>query len=156
MKKLVLDGAKSLGLYLLVVVGGTVAFLSVAPVVGYLPYSDRPGPGWFGSFPAVNWLEFVENFRFMLGWAMLLAPYAVVAGLIIFSLARALEFVRTPRLIVALVCAVISACFSGYLVLAFGWYIAIDTLPVYFAMLMGLLFGGLLLPKRRVVADSGA
>jgi hypothetical protein len=156
MKKLILDVAKSLGLYLLVVVGGTVAFLSVAPVVGYLPYSDRPGPGWFGSFPAVSWQEFLETFRFMLGWAMLLAPYAVVAGLIVFILARALEFVRTPRLIVALVCAVISAFFSGYLVLAFGWYIAIGAPPVYFAMLLGLLFGGLLLPKRRVVADTGA
>ena len=87
---------------------------------------------------------------------MLLAPYAVVAGLIVFILVRALECVRTPRLIVALVCAVISAFLSGYLVLAFGWYIAIDAPPVYFAMLMGLLFGGLLLPKRRVVAETGA
>lgn len=52
---------KSLALYLLGAVGGTVTFLSLAPVVGYLPYSDRPGPGCLGSFSAVNWHEFVQS-----------------------------------------------------------------------------------------------
>ena len=48
-------------LYVLVVIGGTVAFLCIAPIFGYLGYSDRPGPGWFGHFPAVTWSEFRDN-----------------------------------------------------------------------------------------------
>jgi hypothetical protein len=108
-----LDLIKSVGLYLLVVIGGTIAFLSLAPVFGYLPYSDRPGPGWYGRFPAISWAEFIETVWFMLGWAALFIPHSIVCGLLIALLARGLELVRTPRLVVAIVCAVVSVFFTG-------------------------------------------
>ncbi|SRR6266550_388959 len=154
--KFLLDLVKSVGLYIIVVVGGTVAFLSLAPVVGYVPYSDRPGTGWFGRFPAISWAEFSETFRFMIDWARLFIWHAIILALLIFLLARGLELVRAPRLVVAIICAVVSAFFTGFLIAAAGWYIAIGAAAVYFAMFLALVFGALLLPKRRIakIADA--
>jgi hypothetical protein len=44
-RRLIQDLVKSVACYALVITGGQVCFLSVAPVLGYLPYSDRPGAG---------------------------------------------------------------------------------------------------------------
>ena len=154
--KFFLDLFKSVGLYLIVVVGGTVAFLSLAPVVGYVPYSDRPGTGWFGRFPAISWAEFIGNLRFMVGWARLFVWHAVILAVLIFLLARSLELVRAPRLVVAIICAVVSAFFTGFLMEAAGWFIAIGAAPVYFSMFLGLVFGALLLPRRRMGKSADA
>jgi hypothetical protein len=154
--KFFLDLVKSVGLYLLVVIGGTVAFLSLAPLFGYLPYSDRPGPGWYGRFPAISWAEFIETVRYMLDWAKLFIWQSVFCALLIFLLARGLELVRTPRIAVAIVCAVVSAFFTGVLILAAGWYIAIGAAAFYFAISLAVVFGALLVPKRpvRSVGDA--
>jgi hypothetical protein len=45
--RLLLRFLKAVALYLATVVGGVTLFLIFAPLFGYLPYSDRPGPGWF-------------------------------------------------------------------------------------------------------------
>ena len=150
MKRFLSDLLRSVGLYLLLVVGGSVCFLSLAPVFGYLPYSDRPGPGWIGKFPGIGWADFWQGVAYMINWALLLLPYAMVAGLIVFALARLLERVKIPRVIVAIVAALVGGFVSGYVVLGIGWYIAIAAAPVYFASVLGLVFGGFLLPKRGV------
>jgi hypothetical protein len=92
----------------------------------------------------------------MLGWVILFLPYAIVAALIVFGIARGLEYFRTPRAIVAIICAVLSALFTGYLVVGFGWFIAIGASPVYFSMFLGLIFGGVLLPRWRIRRVDGA
>ena len=148
--RFLLDLVKSVVLYMLVVIGGTVAFLCLAPVFGYLPYSDRPGPGWYGRFPAISWSEFIENGRFMLDWAGLFFWQAILCALVIFFLARGLELVQTPRIAVAVVCSILSVFLTGFLILAAGWYISIGAAPFYFAILLAVLFGALLLPKRRL------
>ena len=155
MQRFVLDLLKTIGLYLLVVVGGVLVFLAFAPVFGYLPYSDRPGPGWFGSFPAVTWSEFWGGASFHLGWTLFLAPYAAVCGLILFLVARLLERLRTPRIGVAVVSGLLAGFLSGYIVLGIGWYIAIAAPPVYVAMGLGVLYGAWLLPKKRVLIEYG-
>jgi hypothetical protein len=148
-KRLLLDLLRSIGMYLVVVVGGSVCFLSVAPLFGYRPYSDRPGPGWFGRFPAIGWTDFWHGFLYMLSWASLLVPYAIVAGLILFTLARLLERFNAPRLLVAIAAGLLASFLSGYIVMAIGWYIAIAGAPVDFASVLGLLFGAFLLPRSR-------
>ena len=147
MKRLLIDLLRSVGLYVLLIVGGSFLFLCLAPVFGYLPYSDRPGPGWIGKFPAIGWADFRNTVEYMLGWALLLLPYAIVAGLIVFSVARLLERFRTPRIAVALVAAVVAGLVSEHIVLGIGWYIAIARAPGYVAMALGLIYGGLLLPR---------
>ncbi len=155
MKKVLLDLLRSIGLYILVVVGGSLCFLSLAPVFGYLPYSDRPGPGWIGKFPAIGWADFWHSIDFLLGWALLLVPYASVAGLIVFTVARLLERFKTPRVVVAIVAALLAGFVSGYIVLGIGWYIAIADAPVYFAIVLGLIFGGFLLPTSPAQREGG-
>ena len=136
-------------LYVLLVIGGTVAFLCIAPVFGYLGYSDRPGPGWLGRFPAVTWLEFRGNALFFLEWATVFIWHSLFFGLLIVLLARGLELVGAPRIAVAIVCAVVSVFLTGYLMLAAGWIIALGAVPFYFSLLLALLFGAILLPQRR-------
>ena len=155
MKKLAIDLLKTVGLYLVVVVGGVLSFLSLAQVFGYLPYSDRPGPGWFGRFPAISWAEFWHGASYHFGWSALLLPYAAVSGFIMFLIVRVLERFRTPRVVVAVVGALLGGIVSGYIVLGVGWYIAIAAAPVYVAMVLGLIFGALLLPRRRVRVEQG-
>ena len=143
-------------LYVLIVIGGVVAFLCVAPVFGYLGYSDRPGPGWFGRFPAITWPEFLENGRFMFGWARLFIWQSLFFGLLIVLLARGLELMRTPRVAVAIVCAIASVFFTGFLMLAAGWYIALGAAPFYFSILLAVLFGAILLPRPRLPKPADA
>jgi hypothetical protein len=143
-------------LYVLVVIGGTVAFLCIAPVFGYLGYSDRPGPGWFGHFPAITWSEFRDNALFFLDWATLFIRHSLLFGLLIVLLARGLELVRTPSIAVAIICAVVSVFLTGYLMLAAGWIIALGAVPFYFSLLLALLFGAILLPKRRAPRPADA
>ena len=154
-KAFLLDLLRSIGLYVLIVVGGSLCFLCVAPMFGYLPYSDRPGPGWYGKFPALSWAAFWDGVVSMFDWALLLVPYALVAGLIVFAVARLLERFKAPRVLVAVVGALLAGFVSGYIVLAIGWYIAIAEAPVYFAIVLGLVFGVFLLPSaRRNSAES--
>lgn len=154
MKSLSLDLLRSIGLYVLLVVGGSLCFLSLAPVFGDLPYSDRPGAGWIGRFPAIGWADFWHGIVFMFNWALLLVLYALVAGLIVFAVARLLERVKTARIVVAIVAAVLAGFVRGYIVLGIGWYIAIADAPVYWAIALGLIYGGLLLSKSRRVRDG--
>ena len=86
----------------------------------------------------------------MLDWAGLFYWQAIFCALVIFFLARGLELVRTPRIAVAVVCSIVSVFFTGFLILAAGWYISIGVAPFYFAILLAVLFGALLLPKRRL------
>jgi len=150
-KRIAIDLLQTVGLYLLVVVGGVFGFLVCAPVFGYLPYSDRPGPGWFGRFPGVGWADFWHGARFHLGWTLLLAPYAILCGLLLFVVARVLERFHAPRVVVAVVGALLAGFVSGYIVVAIGWYIAIAAPPVYAAVILGILYGAWLLPKRKVL-----
>jgi hypothetical protein len=155
MKNLAADVLKTVGLYLVVVVGGVLSFLSLAPVFGYLPYSDRPGPGWFGRFPAVSWAEFWRGASFHFGWSVLLLPYAAISGLMLLLVVRVLERFRTPRVLVAVVGALFGGFVSGYIVLGIGWYIAIAAAPVYVAMVLGFIFGAWLLPRKRARVEQG-
>ena len=154
-KSWLFDVLRSVGLYLVVVVGGSVCFLSLAPVFGYLPYSDRPGPGWIGKFPGVGWHDFWHNVVFMFDWALLLIPLATIAGLVVFSIARILECFGTPRTIVAIAGGLLAGFVSGYIVAGVGWYIAIGQAPVYFATALGLIYGSVVLPRSHAVRASG-
>jgi len=155
MTRFAIDLVKMVGLYLLVVVGGVLAFLSLAPVFGYLPYSDRPGPGWYGRFPAISWRQFWQGASFSLEWSVLLLPYAAACGLALFLVVRVLERVRTSHFVVAVAGALLGGLVSGYVVLGVGWYIAIAAAPVWVATLLGLLFGAWLLPRKEAGVEQG-
>lgn len=138
------DFIRTTGDYVLLVLWGSAVVLVLSTLVGYLPYSDRPGPGWDGVQQTASW----ANLWFVASWIAFSAIYVFAAGVILYLGARLLALIRAPRWLVSVIGGIASGCASLYLIAAMGWYIAVDTFPVYAAGILGLLFGGFLLPKR--------
>lgn len=136
-----LDWLKSLGLYVLVVAAGVLLFLIGSSVVGYLAYSDRPGPGWGrGVF---GWAEV----KFFVGWLPLLVYPLLFLGAALFPFARLLRWFHSPRWLVRVFGGVFASIAALIGVLAAGWYIAISQYPVYGGAVCGMIYGALLLPR---------
>src|SRR5712692_1562273 len=69
-------------LWTLTVAGGVFLVLILLTLIGYLPYSDRPGPGWQGAH-----LPSLQEVGFFLGWAFpFVAPFAAYCGAFFSSL----------------------------------------------------------------------
>lgn len=143
-KTFLIELGKTIGLYLLVVVGGTVVLLVASSFIGYLPYSDRPGPGWHGF----RWGIGIREIGFFLSWAALVVIPGAVVGALLFLSIQLLQWIHAPRWAIATLGAVVSGFLSFYLIAAMGWYIALDAFPVYGAGVLGCVFGGWLLPRR--------
>ena len=136
-----LDWLKSLGLYVLVVALGTLLFLIGSSVVGYLAYSDRPGPGWGRG--AFSWTEV----KFFVGWLPLLMYFLLYLAAALFPFARLLGWFHSPRWLVRVFGGVFAGIAALIGVLAAGWYIAISQYPVYAGAVSGMVYGALLLPR---------
>ena len=68
------------------------ALLILVNCAGYLPYSDRPGPGW-----QLPHLPTLGEMRFFVGFAFLLLPATAIYGLIFAAAGFALGFCLLPR-----------------------------------------------------------
>ena len=135
--------AQAVGFYLLVAFGTSVVALVVMAFVGYVPYSDRPGPGWYGLRLAIT----AREVEFFVGWWAFTGLYAMPVGALLFALQDVLRLVRAPRWLVTTVCGLAGFVLSGYLAAATGWYIAISEVPVIVAAFAGGLYGALVLPR---------
>jgi hypothetical protein len=152
-KKFALSLAKTIVVYALMICGGTFLLLVFSSLVGFLPYSDRPGPGWY------NWLETAPDLatlRFFFSWTLLLLPYCLVIGFLLFLGASLLALLKAPRWLIGLLGALASGYLSLYVVLGIGWYIAIAAFPVLGAGVLGLLFGAAILPRVIVRWESAS
>jgi hypothetical protein len=132
---------KSLGLFAVVVAAGTFLFLVSSTIVGFLPYSDRPGPGWGRG--AFNWHEV----GFFFGWLPLLIYPLLFVGLALFPFARLLGWFRAPRWLLRAFAGLFSGIAALIAVLAGGWYIAISGSAARAGALSGMIYGALLLPR---------
>src|SRR5437870_3275669 len=113
----------------LAVSGGTFLFLLLASSIGYLPYSDRPGPGWYGGH-LPEWQEV----RFFAGFAFrMLALFAVIWTAFVFLFGSILAALRLPRVAIGIVTGLLSAWLAMFGIAAAGWMIAIAAAPVYVA-----------------------
>jgi hypothetical protein len=153
--RVLLRFVKSVALYLATVVGGVTLFLIFAPLFGYLPYSDRPGPGWFAQFPALSWGQFWSNAWGMLGYGLFLAIlFLIPAGLgvlLIMGLERVVSHSLTRRGLAALVAAVA----AGWWMLGAGWYISAGMPLLVAAILLGAIAGGWLIVDRTAGLRAG-
>jgi len=136
---------RSLALFLLVVVGGVTLFLILAPLFGYLPYSDRPGPGWYGRFPAMGWSEFRASSWDMLGFGLFLGIVFPVPGAAGVLLIRAFECAVRNRTARRGAATLIAALAAGWWILGAGWYISAGLPLLVLATLLGAVTGGALL-----------
>lgn len=135
--------------YLVLVLGGTSAYLIGAPVIGYLPYSDRPGPGWYGLFSGATLDGLTHSLGFVFGWALLAVPHSFFAILPTFSAVRIFEWAGFQRLLNATVGAALGGFTTLYFLAEMGWYIALDSFTPLLSASLGALFGAWLLPRPR-------
>lgn len=140
-QRLIGDLIRTVGDYLLLVLWGTFGVLVLSTLVGYLPYSDRPGPGWHG----VGQTASLSAVWYFLSWAGFAALYVAVVGLMLFVGARILQLIKCPRWLIRIIGALASGFLSLYVIAGVGWYIAIAALPVYAAGALGAAFGAFLL-----------
>jgi hypothetical protein len=152
MRQFWFDLLTSIAKYLGIVVGGTAAFMLVTPLIGYVPYSDRPGPGWHGGFLQISWQEFVGYLGFLGEWLIfLVAPYALAVAIISFSLVRASERFGTPLAAVRVVGAVVTAALTFLMLAASGWYISLGLAAGLCGTALAAYVGAFQLPRTRSV-----
>jgi hypothetical protein len=109
---------------------------------GYLPYSDRPGPGW-----QTPHLPTGEELRFFVGFAALLFRGTALYGLIFGAAGLVLGFCSLPRWGLRVLAAPTAFLASGLMMAATGWMIAISPVGVYIASGCGALWGLFVFPR---------
>jgi MFS family permease len=129
--------------YALVLAGGITLLLLASSAIGYLPYSDRPGPGWFSPH-----LPRLEELRFFAGWAVFfIGPFALLWGVVLYIFTSTIAQLGSPKLLARIFGGVFAGALGFLGVAAAGWYIAISSVGVYGAAILGLTFGSVLLPR---------
>ncbi len=110
--------------------------------IGYLPYSDRPGPGWqLPHLPSAAELEF------FFGFALLLLRGTILYGVLFAVLAWLLGFCQVPRWGLRFIATPLAFVSAGIMMAAAGWMIAVAPVGVYTAAMCGGLWGLLVLPR---------
>jgi hypothetical protein len=129
--------------YALSLAGGTFLLLVVVSTIGYLPYSDRPGPGWYAAH-----IPNLREIGYYASWAtFFVGPFALLWGILLFALVRVLGWLAMPRWLVRTIAAVFAFFLSLLGLAAAGWYIAIAGVAVYGGAAIGSLFGVWILPR---------
>jgi len=121
---------------------GTSVVLLLCSCLGYLAYSDRPGPGWWGR---LHWPTLAECGNY-LGFAPWFAYFCLFFGLGLFGLSLVLGASTTPRWFNRLLGGAISAATAGLAVMGAGWYFALAAIGPDAAVILGLLYGVFLFP----------
>ena len=141
MRQLVRDYTIAVGAYLALLLGGVVATLTISSAVGYLPYSDRPGPDWYQ--PSIS----LQQVTYYLSWAALLLLPCLIYGTGIFIWLRLLQLLGTPRVVIRAVGGIVSGVLSMFLIAAGGWYIAVAAFPVWVAGGLGAVWAAVIMPR---------
>ena len=140
--------------YLLVVAGGLTLFLILSPLFGYLAYSDRPGPGWFGTFPAIGWAEFWANAWAMLSYGAFIALLIAMGGAFCALMIRGAEAMRAPVLAVRIGGGLLSGLVTAWFVMGAAWYIALGLPGWVISIALGFAAGAWILPRRVRIAAA--
>jgi hypothetical protein len=109
---------------------------------GYLPYSDRPGPGWQRPhFPDI------QELQFFFGFGLLLLRGTAFYGGLFAALAWLLGFCHLPSWGLRLIATPLAFLSAGIMMAAAGWMIAIFSVGVYIAAVCGGFWGLLVFPR---------
>ncbi|HZD93401.1 MAG TPA: hypothetical protein VE133_04050 [Candidatus Sulfotelmatobacter sp.] len=134
----------TLWMYNAMVSACSILLLLGSSAIGYLPYSDRPGPGW-GNIPShiPQWGEI----RYFSGWLVLLLPVSYFLGNILFIFMAWIRWLSVPKWLACALGGLFCAGFTMLAVAAAGWYIAISVAITNSVGICGLFFGAWLLPR---------
>lgn len=143
MKNLLKIFLASVILYVLIICVASVAVLSILSAIGYVPYSDRPGPGWQSPH-----LPNIEEINFNLNWAVFMAVniWPWIAGALLFMFVRLLAYFNSPRWLLRLLSALLSGVATVFITLIYGWYIALSGAASLLISILALIFGAIVLP----------
>ncbi len=122
---------------------GTSLVLLLSSCLGYLPYSDRPGPGWWGRLHWPSWTEAATY----IGFAPWFAYSCLYFGAGLFALSLVLGAASTPRWLNRLLGGTVAAVTAGLGVLGAGWILALAEIGPDSALILGLLYGVFLFPR---------
>ena len=117
--------------------------MTIALTLGYLMYSDRPGPGWVKKPIGISWSEI----NYITGFITFLGIYIIVTLIVVFFLFRLFRLIGYNRIVFSILGGLIIGLLSLYWTRGIGWYIAIDSSTVIVGGILGLLYGGTLFPK---------
>jgi len=124
-----------------VVIGGIALFMAVGMLVGYLPYSDRPGPGWYGPSETIPSLPVVWQWLHLNYWAPPMYAAAV------FLLVKTISVVpKLPRMVIRIIGTLLTAFVALFWVLATGWYFSLSLSVQWVSLAFSILYGAWVLP----------
>jgi hypothetical protein len=149
MKRLLLDYVRSFTIFVLASIGACAVIMLVLPRFGYLTYSDRPGPGWYGGLD-FRW----DSVRHDAGMALGLAVFALPAAVILFPLSfagvRLSEvhgLARTPRAIMG---AALCAGLAFITLAGAGWIVSLGWVPLLAGLAGAATYGAAVLSRKSV------
>lgn len=123
---------------------GAVLLLLLYSAVGYLPYSDRPGPGWGNIEPH---FPVPEEIRYFSSWALILLPICYFMGNLLFLFMAWARWLKLPMWLARTLGGFFCSGLSMFAVAAAGWYIAIAVSVTNAVGVCGLLYGIFVLPR---------
>jgi len=137
------------------VVGRIVAFVAIvlvtlgvlligASAIGFLVYSDRPGPGFYGPRFALDLAEA----RFLLGFLGFLVAPLLFAGSVVLAVELIYVRLHLPAASIRLVGALAAGLFTGLVTASIGWYIALAGEAAGLALVVGTLAAFVMFPRR--------
>ena len=128
---------------LLIILGGLFIYLAFTITIGYIPYSDRPGPGWHKEEVGIS----LQEISFIWGFIWFLGIYILGELIIVYWLFRLFRLLGFNKIVYSILGGLIIGFFTLYLTLGIGWYIAIDGSTVIIGGVLGLIYGATLFPK---------
>ena len=155
-RRFLVSTGQAVGIYLLVVAGGFALFLALAPLFGYSPYGDRPGPGWYGTFPALSWPQFWRNAWSALTVGAFFAIYLALPALVAFCLVAGFNRLCANALVVRTTGALVTGLITTYMMLGLGWYISLDWPGLIVAVALGIGVGVWYFPMKSPFARVAA
>jgi hypothetical protein len=126
-----------------IIVFGTALFMFLCEFVGFVPYSDRPGPGFYGWLPLRSLSDVGAAAWFQLGFALFAAPFFAMYAVPALTIFFALRLTTINRWFLAVPAALVFGFVAFYIMAAMGWYIAISGVAVIAAGVLGIVFGAL-------------
>jgi hypothetical protein len=141
MKRFVRDYVIAVSWYVGLVVMGLVITLTTSSAIGYLPYSDRPGPGW--TEPSFSF----GQVWFYLQWSTWLLVPSAIYGTVVFVYLRVLRVLDAPSALIRVVGATSAGLMAFVISAGVGWYISMAAFPVFVAMGLGGWWGAVLCPR---------
>lgn len=128
--------------YVLFTLGGTAIFMMACLAVGYQPFG---AVGWFGTQTTLREGSVHRVWQWLLHDPWLPAACALGGVVVI----RVLELAGVPRNVRRTLGGALFGAITLVVVVAGNWEFGLGTGPVIAALILGVLFGSVVLPRRR-------